>query len=92
MKHTPGPWRVVKRANQTGIHSLAVATDSQQGGYWEPQRVAVLTEQNVADARLIAAAPDLLAAIQLLVDQRDARFNTALAWDQARAAIAKATS
>ncbi len=44
----------------------------------------------IHDGRLIAAAPDLLEALQTLVSQRDAHFHTAAAWDAARTAIAKA--
>ena len=54
-----------------------------------------LTEQDVADARLIAAAPDLLAAVRLVVDAWDGNENADdIEWgeitDTARAAIAKA--
>ena len=64
-KHTPGPWRLSENSDGTiTIH----ATD--EGGC----RVAEVDTENVddhsialADARLIAAAPDLLAALRPLV-------------------------
>jgi hypothetical protein len=62
---TPKGWRVVKRGNQTGLRMLAVDTNTQQGGSWEPKNVTVLTEQNLANAYLIAAAPDLYEALRL---------------------------
>jgi hypothetical protein len=42
------------------------------------------------DARLIAAAPDLLEALEELLVQREGHYSTQTAWDKARAAIAKA--
>jgi hypothetical protein len=50
-----------------------------------------------ADARLIAAAPDLLAALQRLVRDHDAMVDTdievrANGWIKARAALAKASA
>lgn len=42
------------------------------------------------DARLIAAAPDLLAALREVTIQHDGHYSTAAAWAAARSAIAKA--
>lgn len=61
MSHTPGPWRFEIRTDYPNDHvngiwgpggEEIVVTDS---GYYPP---------TIADARLIAAAPDLLAALK----------------------------
>lgn len=78
--HTPGPWK----ATGNGIHrgTTCVATT-----HMDPH------EQRAVDARLIAAAPDMLAALKLLVE--DVRGYAA--WDRpchaldvAEAALSKA--
>jgi hypothetical protein len=68
--HTPAPWRVVTRADRTGIIvSIAVTTDTAAGGWWELQGVAAAAEQNIADGRLIAAAPEMYEALKRLTVQ-----------------------
>ena len=91
-KHTQGPWAV--RGIPTGQRYIG---PSQDGG--APSVALVLARVNVpderlaADARLIAAAPELLEA--LLVADRTFAENGLLACHAARqeirAAIAKAT-
>lgn len=49
-----------------------------------------LGESNIADARLIAAAPDLLKALAELMCTPQDRLGRPDAWQSARAAIAKA--
>jgi len=93
-KHTPGPWnpyfdetygvlgpdkgRVAICMNLKGAHGLA--------GRRHGDEVA-------ANARLIAAAPDLLAALNAMLTHMgmDEDEWTKPTFDQARAAIAKAT-
>ena len=97
--HTPGPWhsnvdeahrRVVVRAGLTPLAEL-----------W---MVGQPENQRIADARLIAAAPELLDALRDLVHGHDlvlsgddalddayAGMHTEAALTSARAAIAKAT-
>lgn len=84
-KHTPGPWLV-------GQTITAPHPDRFPGSH---ERITVAQRVNrPADARLIAAAPDMLDALQSLVDMA-ATFSTELHKDHpdvlaARAAIAKA--
>lgn len=84
-KHTPGPWELLPGVAEHEIKS-------QDGDYiayvvghsWG----AISSEQGDANARLIAAAPDLLEELRAIE-----RFNTPLPCgllEQARAAIAKA--
>jgi len=78
-KHTPGPWEVVHHGNGTGSREWAVCPKGSLQG------IAIwLTE---ADARLMAAAPDLLEALQGVLRVADRKT---VEFDAARAAIAKA--
>jgi hypothetical protein len=92
MKHTPGPWEQMP----SGVMgSLSV---------WNPQRALVVAmaggmsaEEGLSNARLIAAAPELLEALQEFVRVLNSGTPVNLiqeigqAGDVARAAIAKAT-
>ena len=85
-KHTQGPWAV--RGIPTGQRYIG---PSQDGG--APSVALVLSRVNVpderlaADARLIAAAPELLEALEAVLDDIG---NNGRACKQARAAIARA--
>lgn len=91
-KHTPGPWQLERL---TGDHDIGIrVTGPVVSGYtafirtgWphENQRV-----EQEANAKLIAAAPDLLEALMTLVSSYDAEDSFA-ELTVARAAIAKAT-
>lgn len=94
-EHTPGPWHANrKRAHQDfievihnndakGAASLVLARVTCRRGWWDEQH---------ANASLIAAAPELLAALCRAIDAgigSDGDYPSAA--DEARAAIAKAT-
>ena len=97
--HTPGPWFVPVR---TGTQYV----EARIGGGWL-QEVAACgptaeAGQQKANARLIAAAPDLLEACVAMIEWDDREQDHAVsfnqrtelcrkAFDKARAAIAKAT-
>lgn len=88
-KHTPGPWSLKDDI------SLVVGPSADPAG--DP--VATIEghpEEAFANARLIAAAPDLLAALRALVEYEDDAppdgSRGAEVYNQARAAIAKATN
>ena len=92
LKHTPGPWRVL---HKTGV--FPADSDCYAVGTAEQHR-----KEAAANAALMAAAPDLLAALRKLVED-NARVSSedcyhyadlmmdSVAWDIAAAAIAKAT-
>lgn len=103
--HTPGPWCLVETTDPNIISTWAVhigecrlpvfpyrmiySVDRTQAGY-------IKDPQYMADARLIAAAPDLLAALRFIMafyEPGQSCLDTN-AWKQAesnaRAAIAKA--
>lgn len=57
MKHTPGPWRISENDPQTVL-----------GGDSITARIISINKAHAeADARLIAAAPDLLGALQFII-------------------------
>ena len=86
-KHTPGPWAI----RETATH-IAVIGANNEALFHEYKGNTGVKE----DARLIAAAPDLLNALQAIVkslaDQDDeGMIEHAQQMIDARAAIAKAT-
>ena len=102
-KHTPGPWTSENRSFQhdtfDGIPIIEAGTGYGIASAWQVDNIKASDTQR-ANAHLIAAAPDLLAALKVmlaneiaLAESGDAGF-----WDpettdhvkQARAAIAKA--
>lgn len=97
-KHTPGPWAVEDPMGrevglwivQQGLETYdwaciaMVTADNDTAG-----RKITYTEQQ-ANARLIAAAPDLLEALALLLEREEAGDVCELDRATARAAIAKA--
>lgn len=97
-KHTPGPWSLSEETHRDGLRSklihgmpegmLAIVRVEHQGAYYGD-----------ANARLIAAAPDMLDALQHLssvyehiwVKMSDGEMAIVKgAWEVAEAAIAKA--
>jgi hypothetical protein len=94
--HTPGPWSwQASAAHGYRIRTTASTSNAQ----WGSGDVAVVffagngrsTEQCKADARLIAAAPDLLRVAELVMSWLDEEPGAHKLSDAARAAIVKAT-
>lgn len=98
MTHTPGPWFTDKLQDRNAYNIfpagathalLQVSGPAHDGAHPYAQAAA-------ANARLIAAAPELLAALRRIVNSHGARAallreGYADAVDEARAAIARAT-
>lgn len=94
-KHTPGPWRY--EAGRDGRPPYVIRRT--EGGFVV---VGMTADRQEADARLIAAAPELLEALQKLLDLQVAKKELEYldkgigtktpnaAWLEARAAVAKA--
>lgn len=85
-KHTPGPWEI-ERGYSTIIKSIGpCVADEYAGSAW--------LEVSEANARLIAAAPELLDALKELLDREwqddEGDYTLEMARRKARAAIAKA--
>ena len=90
--HTPGPWGIEQtgqtnwigrmRSDGSGkIDEIVTSTD-------RFKLTPKATFRNDANARLIAAAPELLEALKEVVAISDRKHD---AWDRAKAAIAKAS-
>ncbi len=84
--HTPGPWKI-------GLH------DGTRQALWSKDGIRIAEafsvpsdrkDQIEANARLIAAAPDLLEMLEAIVDPESGCRLTALALTNARTIIAKA--
>lgn len=67
-KHTPGEWKVVHEFNVESEEGF-VATCGGQRGLMDPEKQ---TEMNNANARLISAAPDMLAALKDVLNRVEA--------------------
>jgi len=79
VSHTPGPWKQE--------HAIYRYYEITREGYW------VARTRGAENARLIAAAPELLKALQAMLTHMgmdEDEWNKPT-FDQARAAIAKAT-
>ena len=81
--HTPGPWLYGVRKDK----SIWLSIGDPSGYHYQGDLVA-----SEADARLIAAAPDLLAALDglMTLESRGRIMPIGKEWDAARAARAKA--
>jgi hypothetical protein len=77
-QHTPGPWP-------------APEEDCGSGGSWYDIDGICRFVSKEADARLIAAAPELLAALEEMFDTDPSCTPSTKAMKMGRAAIAKAT-
>ena len=87
-KHTPGQWETLDNSIIAGAICIAVIEDD--GGYEAP------ADQRLANARLIAAAPELLEALEAILKVGKGvpgplnMIGTQMVREFARAAIAKA--
>ena len=82
-EHSPAPWSI----RQSATH-VTVVTASGDAIFHDDKRIPGV----MADARLIAAAPELLEALTGIIDLYDGRNHEGFAIvSNARAAIAKAT-
>ena len=87
--HTPGPWSLRMTGWQT--NPAAIYSPRRPGAVaCIPARTSVPLDEQSANARLIAAAPDLLAALQWAVETADTEQYEADWYAAARVAIAKA--
>lgn len=94
VKHTPGPWRYFelrggsKRHPRPGTYFRIAGRD---GFSLDGRGFSVTGSVEEADARLMAAAPDLLAALREMVECYGIFGGPIAIIERATAAIAKAT-
>ena len=93
MNHTKGEWEVVPSDCMTAHYVLINAYDYFEKGYEsdDPQTAIALRQEDEANARLIAAAPDLLDACKFALDAaEDSELYPLSAMDKLEKVIAKA--
>mgnify|MGYP001013498869 CR=1 FL=1 len=91
-RHTPGPWKVVPRLSGSENHRGYQIVAKPKA--WTIAEAIPVDHDGIeggANARLIAAAPELLQALQNLVSDIDDGTVYGQRLAQAHAAIAKAT-
>lgn len=96
-KHTPGPWEMKTVRTSCGVcHKIGPWPHKWRAGeemsaciYDDYPSPPQGTDTMLANARLISAAPDLLEALENLVNSFE-KHRPKEYWDAARAAIAKA--
>lgn len=88
--HTPGPWEFSAGADYGDEGNYADVTAL--NGDMIIARVNNLIPASSANGELLAAAPELLEALQVCIEQITALCSADDVPDQARAAIAKATA
>jgi hypothetical protein len=84
LTHTPGPWDWATLGNDIGI----MATGDEP--FCRLRTREETYDQALADAKLIAAAPELLAALKVVAGSENWRCSADEEWDIVNAAIAKA--
>lgn len=106
-KYTPGPWEVHNQTDvftaNGAMNAAGVRCDDNDGWLVADCAVSITmvdgeeetleTKEQIANARLIAAAPELLDAIEHLIPlmPSDADGYDRAIWENAKAIIAKAT-
>lgn len=89
-QHTPGPWKAIPWQCHAAT-SVVVERDGTVIQVAECSGFGRMSDESIADARLIAAAPDLLLALGMLTDTIAFLMAGEVEQKLARAAIAKAT-
>lgn len=93
--HTPGNWHLTDRVHDHKDGQVWVVTvfadTNVEWGKIAAEAIAPTREMAIANARLIAAAPDLLAALQLVLRDREAGCLRADTCEHIEMVIRKAT-
>ena len=90
--HTPGPWFLGKIDREAGTIAVdCIDKDGDEALMCILETADGIDPEDEADARLIAAAPELLDALKRVTEQLDEAYGETYVVRQARAVIAKAT-
>jgi hypothetical protein len=96
-EHTPGPWFYAASAHEDADYIVGSAWPDPRGEGYNPQVALIRNSQSaLSNARLIAAAPDLVAALERLTSDVECYCADNVADNRpcghcvARAALAKA--
>ena len=92
-KHTPGPWQCIEYPKVFSINAqskrqIAIMTEHHGDEPMTPMSQFKRSKQDEKDARLIAAAPDLLLACKAALEAFE--LNAAIDWNDLENAIKKA--
>lgn len=98
-KHTPGPWKAFNCIGPRSLKNWHIQADELKGR--PVATIADIGDGDAANAQLIAAAPELLEALEFMLEadtnicenigrKSDQAMTRIAAIDQARVAIAKA--
>ncbi len=92
MSHTPGPWVIDEFYTQGGFYKIRAADSALCHVHSFTEDGGLPTEEESANARLIAAAPELLEACKGVYDEHEHDHDRTTCWvcTKLRAAIAKA--
>lgn len=69
-KHTPGPWRIAEKSKQEDPDYFDIEAPGQTNHQRHVGHVHNWSIEDIANARLIAAAPDLLRTLERIADAR----------------------
>lgn len=71
-KHTPGPWVIIPGGDEWSSGRIATIEPKPETmvetNYWTVAEVNYRRDEHLSNAKLIAAAPDLLIALKLALD------------------------
>lgn len=82
--HTPGPWQFIEGDRELGAMSDIMATDDFRIGYVLCEsRSEPVRKEDIANGRLIAAAPELLEGAELAARQLREHLIVASPWGMA---------
>lgn len=91
MAHTPGPWERIGSMDEDGECRVRQTSSVKHGAGFYSEITICEEVQRVDDARLIAAAPELLAELQYVANMITADEAELISYRRIAAVIAKAT-
>lgn len=78
-KHTPGPWHIIKHATPAYSPQFGIYAEGQQNDL-----AHVINDNAAANAKLIAAAPELMAACEAAMAFAEGHPDRTVGWHDLR--------